>query len=84
MMKMMKRRRFGSIGGRVDATFFLVFLSLSLSLVESSSSRVFMYIRVRFSLSLVSLKNYYLGFNIHKSITLTLWGYSSWELKGKQ
>jgi len=44
---MMKRRSFGSIGGRVDATFFFcLYLSLSLLLsrVESSQS-VFVFIR---------------------------------------
>ena len=47
---MMKRRRFGSIGGRVDATFFLVFLSLSLSLSRGVVvvARVYVYSRAFF------------------------------------
>jgi hypothetical protein len=64
---MMKRRRFGSIGGRVDATFFLVFLSLSRGVVVVVA-RVYVYSRgapFAFFLSLlVSLKNYYLGFDV--------------------
>jgi len=50
MMKKMKRRRFGSIGGRVDATSFLVFLSLSLSrrVVVVVVARVYVYSRAFF------------------------------------
>jgi len=46
---MMKRRRFGSIGGRVDATFFFcVSLSLSLSRGVVVVARVYVYSRAFF------------------------------------
>jgi hypothetical protein len=79
MMKTTKRRSFGSIGGRVDATFFYCFsLSLSLSLSRGVVARVYIFASsfcAFFSLSFSLLRfeeNEVFGFLKHLGFVISL------------